>query len=41
MVGNKAVNVCLQALKSVPHLFVTDKMLEKFDDPVFSNDDIV
>ena len=37
---DKTVDACLQALKFVPHLFVRSKMLEKLDDPVFSNDDI-
>ena len=38
---DKAVDTCLAALKFVPDWFVMIKMLEKTDDIVFSNDDIV
>ena len=37
---DKAVDACLPALKFVPGWFVTNKMLVKLDDAVFSNDDI-
>ena len=37
---DKAVDVCLPALEFVPDWFLTDKMLEKFDNFVFSNDDV-
>ena len=37
----KAVDVCLPALTFVPDWFITNKMLEKRDDIVFSNNDIV
>ena len=35
-----AVDTCLPALKFFPDSFVTNKMLEKLDDVVFSNDNI-
>ena len=38
---DKTVDACLRALKLVPDWFVSNKMLEKLDDVVFSNDDIV
>ena len=38
---NKAVDVCLSVLKFVPDWVVTNKMIEKLDDVLFSNDDIV
>ena len=37
---DKPVDACLPALKFVSDWFVTSKMLAKFDDAVFSNDDI-
>ena len=37
---DKAVDVCISALKFIPDWFVTNKMLQKVDDAVFSNDDI-
>ena len=38
---NRAVDVCLPLLKFVPDKFVTNKMINKLDDVVFSNDDRV
>ena len=38
---HKAVDVFLTTLKFVPDWFVTNKMLEKLGDVVFSKDDIV
>ena len=38
---DKAVNACLPALKFVPDWIFTNKMLQKLDDLVFSNYDIV
>ena len=38
---DKAVDACLPALQFVPDWFVTNKMLEKLVNHVFSNDDIV
>ena len=38
---NKAVDAFIPTLELVPDWFVTNKMLEKIDDVVFSNDDIV
>ena len=35
---DKAVNCCLLALKFVPDWFVMNKMMEKLDSAVFSND---
>ena len=40
-VCDKAVDDFLPTLKFVPDWFVKNKMLEKLDDVVFSNDDIV
>ena len=37
---NKAVAACLSALKFVHNWFVTNEVLEKLDNVVFSNDDI-
>ena len=37
---DKAVDVCLPALKFVPNWFVTNKMLENLDNVLY-NDDIV
>ena len=37
---DKTVDVCISALKFIPDWFVTNKMLQKVDDAVFSNDDI-
>ena len=36
---DKAVDPCLPTLKFVPVWFVTNKMLEKLDNILFSNDD--
>ena len=38
---HKAVDIFLTILKFVPDWFVTNKMLEKLGDVVFSKDDIV
>ena len=38
---DKAVDDFLPALKFVPDWFVTNKMLEKLDDTLFANDDII
>ena len=38
---DKAVNACLPALRCVPNWFVTNKMLEKLDNTIFCNDDII
>ena len=38
---DKDVNACLPALRCVPNWFVTNKMLEKLDDTIFCNDDII
>ena len=37
---DKAVNVCLPALKFVSNWFVPNKMLKKSDNVIFSNDDM-
>ena len=37
---DKAVGVCLPALKPVPDWFIMNKMLEKHDNVAFTNDDI-
>ena len=38
---DKAVNAFLPTLRFVPDRFVTYKMLEKLDDALFTNDDII
>ena len=38
---DKAVDDFLPALKFVPDWFVTNKMLEKLDDTLFANDDVI
>ena len=38
---DKAVDTFMSALKSVPDQFVMNKVIEKLDNAVFSNDDIV
>ena len=38
---DKAVDDCLTALKFISYLFVTSKMLEKLDNALHANDDIV
>ena len=37
---DKAGDACLPALKFAPFWFVMNKMFEKLDDVVFSNDDL-
>ena len=39
--SDKAVDAFLSRLKFVPDCFVTTKLLEKLDDGVFSNGDII
>ena len=38
---DEAVDDCLVALKFIPDWFVTSKMLEKFDNALHANDDIL
>ena len=38
---DEAVHDCLVALKFIPDWFVTSKMLEKFDNALHANDDIL
>ena len=38
---DEAVNDCLSALKFVPDWLVTNKMLEKVDNILFTNDDLI
>ena len=38
---DKAVDAFLSPLKFVPDWFFTSKMIKKFDDDLFSNDDII
>ena len=38
---DEAVDHCLAALKFIPDWFVTSKMLEKFDNALHANDDIL
>ena len=38
---DKAADACLLALSFVPDWFVTNKMNKKFNELVFSNDDVV
>ena len=37
---DKAIDACVLTLKFAPTWFVTNKMLKKYDNVVFSNDDI-
>ena len=37
---DKAVDACVSPLKFAPTWFVTNKMLKKYDNVIFSNDDI-
>ena len=38
---DEAFDDCLAALKFIPDWFVTSRMLEKFHNALFSNDDIL
>ena len=38
---HEAANLCLAALKFIPDWFVTSKILQKFDNALHANDDIL
>ena len=38
---DEAANLCLAALKFIPDWFVTSKILQKFDNALHANDDIL